>query len=46
MTSPPTEPSKNPTSAETPSSNTVKFSKKQLALAFLIAGISNAIVLS
>jgi hypothetical protein len=43
MTSPPTEPSKNPTSAETPSSNTVKFSKKQLALAFLIAGISDAI---
>ena len=43
MTPPPTEPSKQPTSAETPSSNTLKFSKKQLALAFVIAGISDAI---
>jgi hypothetical protein len=42
MTPPPTEPSKQPTSAETPSSNTLKFSKKQLALAFVIAGISDA----
>jgi hypothetical protein len=38
-----TEPSKQPTSAETPSSNTLKFSKKQLALAFVIAGISDTI---
>ena len=43
MTLPPTEPSKQPTSAETPSSNTLKFSKKRLALAFVIAGISDAI---
>jgi Adenylate and Guanylate cyclase catalytic domain len=43
MTPPPTEPSKQPTSAQTPSSNTLKFSKKQLALAFVIAGISDAI---
>jgi len=43
MTSPPTESRRQPTSAQTPSSNTLKFSKKQLALAFLIAGISDAI---
>jgi hypothetical protein len=43
MTPPPPEPSKQPTSVETPSSNTLKFSKKQLALAFVIAGISDAI---
>jgi hypothetical protein len=43
VTPPPTEPSKQPTSAETRSSNTLKFSKKQLALAFVIAGISDAI---
>ena len=43
MTLPPTEPSKQPTSAGTPSSNTLKFSKKRLALAFVIAGISDAI---
>ena len=43
MTPPPTEPSKQPTSAEKPSSNALKFSKKQLALAFVIAGISDAI---
>jgi hypothetical protein len=43
VTPPATEPSKQPTSAETPSSNTLKFSKKQLALAFVIAGISDAI---
>ena len=43
MTPPPTEPSKQPTSAETPISKTLKFSKKRLALAFAIAGISDAI---
>ena len=43
MTPLPTEPSKQPTSAETPSSNILKFSKKRLALAFVIAGISDAI---
>src|SRR5262245_46153492 len=32
-----------PTSAETPSSKTLKFSKRRLALAFLIAGISDVI---
>jgi hypothetical protein len=32
-----------PTGAETPSSNTLKFSKRRLALAFLIAGISDVI---
>ena len=39
----PPEPSKQPTSAETPSSNALKFSKRQLVLAFGIAGISDAI---
>ena len=43
MTLPPTEPSKQPTSAGTPISKTPKFSKKRLALAFAIAGISDAI---
>ena len=43
MTPPPTEPSKQPPNAETPSSNTLKFSKKQLVLAFVIAGISDAV---
>ena len=43
MTPPPTEPSRQPTSVQTPSSNTLKFSKKQLALAFVIAGISDFI---
>ena len=43
MTPPPTEPSKQASSAETPSLNTLKFSKKRLALAFAIAGISDAI---
>jgi hypothetical protein len=43
MTPPPTEPRKQPTSAETPISKTLKFSKKRLALAFAIAGISDAI---
>ena len=43
MTLPPTEPSKQPNNAQTPSSNTLKFSKKRLALAFVIGGISDAI---
>ena len=43
MTPPHTEPSKQPPNAETPSSKTLKFSKKQLVLAFVIAGISDAI---
>jgi len=42
-TTPPAEPIKQPGSAQTPSSNTLQFSKKQLALAFVIAGISDAI---
>jgi len=42
MTPPPAEPIKQP-GAQTPSSNTLKFSKKQLALAFVIAGVSDAI---
>src|SRR6478672_10010362 len=43
MTPPPTEPSKQPISAGTPSSKTLKFSKKRLALAFAIAGVSDVI---
>ena len=43
MTPPPTEPRKQPTSAGTPISKILKFSKKRLALAFAIAGISDAI---
>jgi hypothetical protein len=43
MTPPSTEPSEQPTSAGTPISKTLKFSKKRLALAFAIAGISDAI---
>jgi hypothetical protein len=43
MTSPLTEPSKAPTSAETSSSKTLKFSKKRLAVAFVIAATSDAI---
>jgi hypothetical protein len=43
MTPSPLEPSKQPISAEMPSSNTLKFSKKRLALGFVIAGISDAI---
>src|SRR5215831_11927840 len=43
MTLPAPEPSKQPTSAETPSSKALKFSKQRLALAFAIAGISDAI---
>ena len=38
----PPEPSK-PTSAETPSSNALKFSKRQLVFAFGIAGISDVV---
>jgi hypothetical protein len=43
MTLPPTEPSEQPTGLKTPSSQTPKFSKKRLALAFAIAGLSDAI---
>jgi hypothetical protein len=43
MNPPPPEPSTQPTSAETPSSNALKFSKRQLVLAFGIAGISDVI---
>ena len=43
MTLSPTEPSKQPTIVATPLPKTLKFSKKQLALAFAIAGISDAI---
>jgi hypothetical protein len=38
-----TETSKQPTSAATPIPKSLRFSKKQLALAFAIAGISDAI---
>jgi hypothetical protein len=37
------EPSKQPTGAETPSSKTLKFSKKWLAVAFVIAATSDTI---
>jgi len=40
---PPSESGKQPTSAEPPSSKTLKFSKKRLALAFAIAGSSDVI---
>src|SRR6516162_7673752 len=43
MSPPPPEPSKQTTSGEAPPSNTLKFSKKRLALAFVIAGTSDAI---
>ena len=43
MTPSPPEPIRRPTRAEKPSSNNLKFSKKRLALAFVIAGISDAI---
>jgi len=43
MTPSPTEPSKQPAGAATPISETLKFSTKRLALAFAIAGISDAI---
>ena len=39
--SPPPELGKHPTGAETVSSKTLKFSKKRLALAFAIAGVSD-----
>ena len=42
-TLPPTEPSKQPTSGETPPSKTLKFSKKRLAVAFGIAATSDAV---
>ena len=42
MNPPPPEPGKQPTRAETPSSNARKFSTRQLVLAFGIAGISDA----
>jgi hypothetical protein len=43
MTLPPAERNKPPTSAETAFSKPLKFSKKRLALAVAIAGISDAI---
>ena len=43
MTPLPTEPGRQPASAETPSSTILKFSKKRLAVAFVVAGISDAI---
>jgi hypothetical protein len=43
MMLPPTAPSKHPTSAATAIPKTLKFSKKQLVVAFAIAGISDAI---
>jgi hypothetical protein len=43
MTPPSAGPSKETTSAGTPISRILKFSKKRLALAFAIAGISDAI---
>ena len=43
MTLPPTEPSEQPTRVRTPPPQTLKFSKKRLALAFAIAGLSDAI---
>ena len=42
MNPPPPEPSK-PTSAQTPSSNALNFSKRQLVFAFGIAGISDVL---
>jgi hypothetical protein len=43
MTPLPPEPSKQPTSTEGSSSNPLKFSKERLAVAFAIAGISDAV---
>ena len=43
MTLPSTKPSGQPTSAKTRYSQTLKFSKKRLALAFAIAGLSDTI---
>src|SRR5258708_31521385 len=42
MTLPP-EPRKQPTGVKTPSSETLKFSKKRLAVAFAVAAVSDAI---
>ena len=39
----PPEPSKQPTSAEAPSSNALKFSKRQLVFALGIAGVSDVV---
>jgi hypothetical protein len=41
MTASPPKPIEQPTSSKTP--NTLKFSKRQVALAFVIAGASDAI---
>jgi hypothetical protein len=43
MTLPPAKPTHQPAGAETLSSSGLKFSKKRLAIAFAIAGISDAI---
>jgi hypothetical protein len=43
MTLPPTKSREQPTGVKTPSSQTLKFSKKRLVLAFAIAGLSDAI---
>jgi hypothetical protein len=43
MTPSPPKPSKQPSNAETPSSTTLKFSNTRLALAFALAGISDAV---
>ena len=43
MTLPPTEPRGQATGVKSPSSQTLKFSKKRLVLAFGIAGLSDAI---
>ena len=43
MKLPSTKPSEHATGVKTPSSQTLKFSKKRLALAFAIAGLSDAI---
>jgi hypothetical protein len=43
MTPSPPTPIEQPTGSQTPSSNTLKFSKRQAALAFVIAGVSDAI---
>src|SRR5215831_2886473 len=43
MPLPPTEPTGQPTSAKAPSSQALKFSKKRLAVAFAVAGLSDAI---
>jgi hypothetical protein len=43
MTLPPVEPREQPVGAKTSSSKVLKFSKKRLAIAFGIAGVSDAI---